>query len=339
MNQMLILNPANPNQILSTILMGPKQPASASDIANTNMASSSPSKTVYLDVSYLSTQAGAFWQMSFYKNFWNNNPTKTGVPDLACSVGFQVENALTPLLNSIEVTPNTVILMMESQTGRLLATNKANSISVNQTVSGSNTTTPVRVTADASPDARISQVGLGLLNAYGGSYANLPFTGSDGSSVSIASIQLPSTATYDSEKWLVGTTKFQLQSNGQSSAEFLLIVAFPRSDIFGDIDKANTVTLITSICVSVGGLLIACSATFMALRPLHKMAISMKQLTKFDFSSLEKGELKSRSMVTEIREVEGVFNTMVVAFASAIKKNRALMSGSAGTSSSAHGRA
>ncbi|KAJ3170400.1 hypothetical protein HDU88_009029 [Geranomyces variabilis] len=54
----------------------------------------------------------------------------------------------------------------------------------------------------------------------------------------------------------------------------------------------------------------------------------MGLLTSLDFTSLHKGDiLEQKSAITEIRNVQGTFSTMVKAFAGGIKQNRDLQAG------------
>ncbi|KAJ3052292.1 hypothetical protein HK097_006579, partial [Rhizophlyctis rosea] len=64
----------------------------------------------------------------------------------------------------------------------------------------------------------------------------------------------------------------------------------------------------------------------------------MKQITKFDFSIIGTGILAHRSIVTEYRAMEEVFDTMCKAFAAAIQRNRALVAGTRHGSQSSTGQ-
>ncbi|KAJ3103576.1 hypothetical protein HDU97_009996 [Phlyctochytrium planicorne] len=309
------LDPIN-FSILKDTQINPVGVTGEGDVALKNMLSSSPSVDPYFDISFIKTSFGSFWQMSFYKNFWRtaSDSGKT-VPDFACSVGSLIDASITVFLNSIKVTDNTIIMLMDSN-GFLLSTNRNNSISIpSTTVNGSF----VRVTPDMSPNDDVSKVGKGLMGLYG-SIDKIPLDG-------ITTNTPVNQVNIAGESWFLSSSGFTVK--GQ---KFGLVVAFPRSDMFANLDKAGTTVVIIAIVVAVIGVMFTTLSTYFALRPLQKMSQSMKQLTKFDFSSLESGSLTNRSLMTEIRGVETAFHDMVVGFAAAIRKNRALMNHSHTTS-------
>ncbi|KAI8841252.1 hypothetical protein BC829DRAFT_435796 [Chytridium lagenaria] len=93
--------------------------------------------------------------MSYYKNFWRTlSNTGTSTPDFACSVGSIIDSSITPFLDSIRVTDNTILI---DDANLLLSTNRQDPISINQT----------RVTPDNSPNAEVSKVEKGIMYLYG----------------------------------------------------------------------------------------------------------------------------------------------------------------------------
>ncbi|KAJ3216185.1 hypothetical protein HDU67_009834 [Dinochytrium kinnereticum] len=272
------------------------------DVALKNMLSSTPSVEPY-------------FEMSFYKNYWRS-PDGVGrtTPDFACSVGSLVDASITVVLNSIKVTDNTIIMLMD-ESGLLLSTNRNNSISIPLS------TTFSRVTPDLSPNSEVAAIGKGVSELYGG-FASIPAVPA-GNLTAVNQIRLG-----DGKTWFVSSSGFSVK--GQ---KFTLVVSFPRSDMFAELDQAAMTGIIIASSVASVGVVLIGLLTFLSLRPLQRMASSMNQLTKFDFSSLENGQLRSRSPMTEIREVETVFNMMVVAFATAIRKNRALANGASSKTS------
>ncbi|KAJ3184250.1 hypothetical protein HDU87_005097 [Geranomyces variabilis] len=103
----------------------------------------------------------------------------------------------------------------------------------------------------------------------------------------------------------------------------LLVLAIPRSEVFGEIDSARARARGISIGVSVGMAVVIGGIFVLVVLPLSDLVREMAMLTKLDFGTLESsGALDNRSW---IRQVQVVFATMVKAFAGAIKKNRTMV--------------
>ncbi|KAJ3329524.1 hypothetical protein HDU76_007730 [Blyttiomyces sp. JEL0837] len=315
MNQMAVLSP-DFKSILASNSLGPARAADGNDKSLNDMLSGNPTTGIYFDISYINASTSLqFWQMSFYKNFWVNEPTSTPapVPNFACSIGFQIDGSFTPLLNSIRVTDNAILMLMESSTGRLLSTNRLNSISAQNNIT-------LRITPDQSPVAEIAMLGSGLLAEFG-SYQNIPALSVNEMAFN-STLDVRQRVLSNNQAWFFGAASIPVKG-----ANFVLVVGFPRSDIFGQIDAAAKVGVIAASSVAVIGLGFMGLMTFLAMRPLKKMCSNMEKLTKFDFSALEQSTLTHRSGLAEIRQIETVFDTMVLGFASAIRKNRSLAQG------------
>ncbi|KAJ3042209.1 hypothetical protein HDV00_007919 [Rhizophlyctis rosea] len=89
-----------------------------------------------------------------------------------------------------------------------------------------------------------------------------------------------------------------------------LVIAIPRSDFFSQIDSGQQKGTITSAVVAVCVTTIGVILITLIVRPLHTLTTAMTEITKFDFSVLKSGILNHRSLVTEIRTMESVFDTM-----------------------------
>ncbi|KAJ3144388.1 hypothetical protein HK101_002713 [Irineochytrium annulatum] len=113
----------------------------------------------------------------------------------------------------------------------------------------------------------------------------------------------------------------------KSPKEWVLVIAVPRSDFFGNIDKMNKNVLIIAICVSVGGIALTALVSFLSLRPLSVLVQAMGLLTKLDFTALEGNILEARSSIAEVRQLQVTFSTMCKAFASGLRKNKELVTG------------
>ncbi|KAJ3132358.1 hypothetical protein HDU90_007419 [Geranomyces variabilis] len=99
------------------------------------------------------------------------------------------------------------------------------------------------------------------------------------------------------------------------------------AQIYAPIDSANKKSLGLAIGLSVGiGMLMALLFALI-VTSLRRLAHAMGLLTSLDFASLHKGDiLEQKSAISEIRNVQHTFSTMVKAFAGGIKQNRDLQS-------------
>ncbi|KAJ3118675.1 hypothetical protein HDU96_010005 [Phlyctochytrium bullatum] len=286
------------------------------DVGLRNMLSSTPSTTPYFDTTFINVTSlsSQFWQSSFYRNVWRN-PANVGKtrPDFVCSVGSLVDSFITPLLDTIKPTEHTVLMLLD-ESNLMLSTNKNASVYVyDATKSGNAAMT--RVLPDMSPNSEVANVGNGIVSLFGG-YDSLPRKSPTVSSdIVVNQVNLA-----DGKPWFISSAGFTVKRQ-----KFTLVVAFPRSDIFATLDTAYRNAIIIASTVATAGVIFIAGMTILTLRPLHRLARAMKQLTKFDFSSLENGGLAQRSRFREIQDVESVFDEMVVAFAAAIRKNKMLL--------------
>ncbi|KAJ3307342.1 hypothetical protein HDU76_004654 [Blyttiomyces sp. JEL0837] len=110
---------------------------------------------------------------------------------------------------------------------------------------------------------------------------------------------------------------------------YKMIMITPQVDFYGATEQSKKAVVMTGILCVVGVIIVAVAA-FFAVLPLRRMAKSMEQLTKFDFTVLEGGKLESKSLITEYNRVESTFLVMVKAFEASIRANRQLISRSSG---------
>ncbi|KAJ3329523.1 hypothetical protein HDU76_007729 [Blyttiomyces sp. JEL0837] len=198
----------------------------------------------------------------------------------------------------------------------LRATNKVASIYTNSTNG-----TITRVTPDQSPVREVALLGNGLLAQYG-SYGNLESQTPDLSKSSNAWLNIIQRNLDDGQPWYMSAAQFTVKN-----ISFTLVVGFPRADLFANVDRAEKNGIIVACVIAVVGVIFTVAIIYLSLRPLHRLCVNMKELTKFDFSSLEQGGKQRYSILAEIREIETVYLTMVLAFASALKRNKALTGG------------
>ncbi|KAI8823187.1 uncharacterized protein EV422DRAFT_523664 [Fimicolochytrium jonesii] len=123
---------------------------------------------------------------------------------------------------------------------------------------------------------------------------------------------------------------------GVSFSEFaeervVLVLATPRLAVFQAVELAQRRS--TAIAVGVScGIAVAMALVFaFIVTPLRQLAKAMSLLTQLDFATLENGHiLDQQSWITEIRNMQNTFTTMVRAFAGGLKKNRQLQGGRRG---------
>jgi len=230
----------------------------------------------------------------------------TGKPLFICTHGQFIDVTITPFLINLKPTPNTVTMLVDGS-----------DLLVSASVDKAAANAVERFKADASPDPVVAGIGKAIL-AKVGSFAAMP----KGWSSTIV---------------VNGVTYFlQTDSLTISPMNLTLVVAIPRSDFFANIDSANKRSAIVTACVAVVVTTLGVVALTLMVRPLRTLTSGMEQITKFDFSILNTGILKHRSPVKEFREMETVFDTMCKAFASAIRRNRSLVSGTQQQSSTGH---
>ncbi|KAJ3185806.1 hypothetical protein HDU85_001174 [Gaertneriomyces sp. JEL0708] len=262
---------------------------------------------------------GVQWAVSMYLGVMQLSPAFAVYdyvdPDkalYACGFSFNVEQALTPLMKTLRPTTNSKIFLMERATGYLIASDTPGSTYetldalLNQYK---------RFQPHQSTDAETAAVGTALRDYFDG-YSNIP-----SSTTEITRFEQK----INSKKWIIN-----LESVAADPSEWILVVAMPRADFFGNVDKTRKTSVGIAAGIGVLGAVLSAILSFIVLRPLARLAHSMKQLTKFDFSSLEGGALDARSHILEIRKLQQTFSTMVNAFAAGIRKNKALVGGQMG---------
>ncbi|KAJ3124891.1 hypothetical protein HK101_006024 [Irineochytrium annulatum] len=173
-------------------------------------------------------------------------------PAFSCSIGFETGTAFGQFFSNLQVSPNARTFMMNATDGLLIAASSAHS-------------------TFSSNDTLIYEAGKALLAAYGGSYSKIPNTG--------ATVTFQTS--WGGETWIISTKYLK------NPKEWVLVIAVPRSDFFGNIDKANKNVLIIAICVSIGGIALTALVSFLSLRPLSVLVSAMGSLTKLDFTALE----------------------------------------------------
>ncbi|KAJ3214799.1 hypothetical protein HDU67_001185 [Dinochytrium kinnereticum] len=235
----------------------------------------------------------------------------TSHPAYSCSFGFENEGAMGQLFKELQVTPNAKLFLFDSVSESLLAN------SVPYTLYSVNYTDPLKTvtqfTVSTTNDTMLRDIGEKLRSIYG-NFTRIP--NKNGTTTLQTDV--------NGQKWYISTRYLTEPS------DWLLVVAIPRSDFFGEIDAASKKVI--AICVSIAliGIALIALISFFSLQPLSKLSKAMESLTKLDFSALEGNILNDRSGVLEVRKLQLTFAIMCKAFASGIRKNKALVGGATG---------
>ncbi|KAJ1550168.1 hypothetical protein HK096_008367 [Nowakowskiella sp. JEL0078] len=224
-----------------------------------------------------------------------------GNPPLVCLGTLLVE---TKLFSRLAPTKNSMILLL-GKYNKLLATNW------NVSVSNAQNTDLVNVTNISDPLTR--EIATKILNDANGNFSNISPVPQSSWNFQNANnyfeTQQYSVAADNGNQWI---TSYIPISFGTTEI-FVLVMSFPRSDIFGQIDSSIKTGVTSASIISAAGAIICILLTLAVTIPLRQVTKNMKQVTKFDFSVLEKGYFSENSFFSEIRQMEMAFNTMVKA--------------------------
>ncbi|KAJ3281473.1 hypothetical protein HK104_011453 [Borealophlyctis nickersoniae] len=257
------------------------------------------------------------------RNFYMPETYGPAVPPFACAaVGlFQI---LEDTLRRSRPTDNSILFMYEAKSALMIIASpegaSTNLTAINLKLAGQ-PYGAVRYSPLNTADPGVRSLGQALVAMYG-DLTKVPMNDQQ---------PLLASADIDGQPWLINTLYIPAPPQ-----DWVLVVGMPRKDFFARVDEAQKRGIIVAVVVSIVGALTVSLASFFALRPLGLLAQSMKELTKFDFSSLEGGMLDQRSFIREISHLQETFSAMVNAFSVSIKKNRSLMAG--GGNSSAESR-
>ncbi|KAJ3191275.1 hypothetical protein HK101_007924 [Irineochytrium annulatum] len=219
--------------------------------------------------------------------------------------------SLDTFLQSITVSPNGVVALIDGNTGNMLASS-VRGISQNGT-------TPTTFPAIGNPNNLVSAAATYLATA---------FSSGDGS---IQGIPLSSTAAALSTTFHSGAIGDDVLvnavwlTNPTTGLKWLLLLAIPSNDFVAVIRATMQQAIIFIVAFCVLALIVAILLSWAITSPLRYLSKAMGQATQFDFSALRDGYLDQRSAVSEIGQLQGAFNEMMIKFASGIEQNKALM--------------
>ncbi|KAJ3333735.1 hypothetical protein HDU76_004547 [Blyttiomyces sp. JEL0837] len=222
-----------------------------------------------------------------------NDPTRKRY----CRAGIEMQTTLSAFFKSIKPTVNSILYMVDDL-GFIVVSSE----------NGTMANTPSN-----NINSVIASTGKSLI-AEAGNITNVPNN-------------YLKTVMLDGTKYILASKDFQMPSTSQINK---VVMVVPYLDFYGTTESSTTKALVIALVivgiVSSIGVVFVAGLSLLAVLPLRRMANSMRELTKFDFSVLENGKLESTSIVSEFNLVESTFLKMVKAFAYAIRESRTLKS-------------
>ncbi|KAJ3330508.1 hypothetical protein HDU76_005510 [Blyttiomyces sp. JEL0837] len=221
--------------------------------------------------------------------------------------------SLDNFLQSIQITQNGVIALIDGNSGKMLAASVAG-ISQNGTL-------PQQFMAIGNPN--------GLIDAASSYLANNKGNGTIQSIVDDGNAFEVSFKAFGDDQ-LVNAVWITVPN---MNLKWLLLLVIPSNDFIAEIKTTMQHSIIFIAVFCFGAVVVAGILSWFITAPLRVLTNAMVGATKFDFSALRDGYLDQRSHVTEIGKMQGVFNEMMLKFADAIKSNKS-MTGRGGLSQS-----
>ncbi|KAJ3113516.1 hypothetical protein HDU96_003298, partial [Phlyctochytrium bullatum] len=244
---------------------------------------------------------------------WKDLPVLTKGPGTyhACFTVFFSIPSISRFLETLPVSPNGVLALIEAQTGLMLASSVPG---ISQ-----NGTSDLRFPAIGNPNPLVSAAAAYLARTFGnGTLQSLPV---DARRYDTAFKGFGDEVLVNAG-WVVDEAQ---------SIRWLLMVVIPSDDFLATIKSTTNHTITFVVCVCAASIVAGIVLSWAITAPLMKLSHAMKEATQFDFSALSEGYLKHRSVVSEIGRLQGVFNEMMVKFAGAIRANKSLVVGGTGT--------
>ncbi|KAI8587078.1 hypothetical protein BDZ88DRAFT_426898 [Geranomyces variabilis] len=233
-----------------------------------------------------------------------NNPDFVGYLNTGQDLG-----RYTDLLKEVPVTKNTVIAIWQSK-GKMIGGNQ------DGLVLNKKAAVLAYYLADEHPLDVIRIPAAAVLQKYG-RWGAVPDKVSDEFATSIGKVWMELRAIRD-----------------EHELEWFVMIAIPESDVMGPIVASRKKVIGTSIGVAFAMLAFAAATSFLVSRPLRMLTEVMTRATGMDFSDLSSGYLLRKSRISEINAMQTVFGTMMTKFSTAIKANRALITGTTRSSDS-----
>ncbi|KAJ3117422.1 hypothetical protein HDU96_006803 [Phlyctochytrium bullatum] len=263
-----------------------------------------PGKPFFATLSYVNVAQTLFIPLIW--PVWRNE--SLGIPGpgpyWAAHVAAISLNGLEEFLRTLKVSQNGIVAIVEGSTGLMVSATAANA----SYDAGNGTRFP----AVSSPNPWISAAATHMANTFGnGIMTGIP---ADSRDYDLVFPALGDDVLVNA-RWLVDYEK---------GVKWLVMVIIPSNDFLASIKRSITRTMISVVCICLAGVGLAIFSSWAITAPLRKLVKAMIEATAFDFSALGEGYLSHRSHVKEIGLLQGVFNEMLVNFASAIRVNKSL---------------
>ncbi|KAJ3023005.1 hypothetical protein HKX48_004628 [Thoreauomyces humboldtii] len=278
---------------------------------------------------YFSVQENAGLVIGYVsQQFWAAGTTaETAFPLFTCLGGFQVTTTWIEMLQAAKPLNGSVVAMFNSTSIGVLGSSE---MVVNNTAYRQADGSVLYGQPAVDPLTAAFQVEMS--KKYLLAFECNPFSPQIAQATKILEANPTYELSVSGTTWIVNVDIVLLGTNDYA----LLMLAVPRTTVYGEIDRARAKAQALSIGISCAMAFIVAGVFVLVVLPLSALVRQMTQLTKFDFGSLESsGALDKRSWVWELRQVQIVFAMMVKAFAGAIKKNKDIV-GSRQTPSSSN---
>ncbi|KAJ3129456.1 Nuclear elongation and deformation protein 1 [Nowakowskiella sp. JEL0407] len=165
-----------------------------------------------------------------------------------------------------------------------------------------------------APDPIIAELGRMVMTQYNGDIKtstpiSLQAVTLNSSTTDLSLIQELQLTSDANERWMTSFIPLDFGTDDR----FVLVLAIPRREYFGDIDGAMRFGAIISGVVAAIGCIISGILFLVITTPLRNIGRDMERVAQFDFSSLANGFFVEDNFFLEIRNLERHFNNMVKA--------------------------
>ncbi|KAJ3338997.1 hypothetical protein HDU93_008820 [Gonapodya sp. JEL0774] len=142
---------------------------------------------------------------------------------------------------------------------------------------------------------------------------------------------------------------FQFVTYYQDGFRWILVSGAPATDYLSNtlalqdelalkLSRTSTVLIVVAVVFVIGLTPISLLFTYLTItKPLGQMLDAMGKAAAFDFSIISNGELKNRSSVREVSDIQDMFLKMLKSFVNALRDNKKLMSSNAAPGGGATG--
>lgn len=109
---------------------------------------------------------------------------------------------------------------------------------------------------------------------------------------------------------------------------WLVVLSVPQKDFLGEMERAKKKVIGAVVGARVSLAIVAAMISYLLVRPIKRLSAAMLKAANFDFSDIRQGQSLRKPSIFEPAEIymcKAVFRRMLVKFADAIERNRALL--------------